>query len=29
MRMLKIGTNQSLDKDMFRFGKSDITTAYD
>ena len=29
MRLWKIGTNQSLDKDVFRFDKGDMMTAYD
>ena len=29
MRLWKIGTNQSLDKDVFRFDKGDLMTAYD
>lgn len=29
MRLWKTGTNQSLDKDVFRFDKGDLMTAYD
>ena len=29
MRLWKKGTNQSLDKDVFRFDKGDLMTAYD